>query len=306
MRAHKQQDIEVVGDATATHARRKVLTAAMAGAAAWLAGVARPIAARAADGDPLILGERNTERTTTGLDTRAEGATTLVVAAHGESSVAILGSSGEGSGVRGESNRGAGVSASSSLGNAVEGTSYSGIGVTGNSFLGAGVQGGSSEFAGVQGNSRYGVAVDGGNVSQEQPAVRGWAQAGQTGVFGISSPEGEPVPLPVSPVGVGVFGLSQVSGGTGVVATGDVGVDVRGRALFSSSGTATVRAGTRSVDVATEFTLSKGSRILATLQGSPGNGAVVQAAIPQDERSFRIVLSEPVARDVTIAWFVIG
>ena len=109
-----------VDTATVARSRRSILAAAAGAAAASAAAtLARPIAAAAADGDPLILGQSNSAASATGLDGR------LLVNGQGgslndPSEIALRVTSLHGTAVRGESSGRRGSSTSGVCGVANE------------------------------------------------------------------------------------------------------------------------------------------------------------------------------------------
>jgi hypothetical protein len=86
---------------------------------------------------------------------------------------------------------------------------------------------------------------------------------------------------------------------------GGTALKVTGRAVFSRSGTVTVRAGTSSA-TKNHVALTGSSLVLATLQHDVP-GVWVRSAVPEVAgRSFTVHLSKAVRPSTTVAWFVIN
>jgi hypothetical protein len=118
----------------------------------------------------------------------------------------------------------------------------------------------------------------------------------------------------------GVWGISPL--GAGVQGTTDVGTAVKAQALqlnegtaleaigpvkFSTSGLATIAAGTERVTVNPGVPLSSDSKVLAMLQEDTGNRSTVER-VGRDPSSdtFQIVLTRPSKRAVQVGWFLIS
>lgn len=155
--------------------------------------------------------------------------------------------------------------------------------------------------AGVWGSGFSGDGVVGS--SRSRSGVRGFRTEG-TGVSG----EGV--------VGDGVVGQSRSaagvrgrgSSGPGIVAE-NVGsgpaLDVRGKAMFSRSGTALVPANTASVTVEMDR-LSEESIVFALLQDDAPDTFVRATTVHPFAGSFVIHLSRRAARELRVAWFIVG
>jgi len=126
-----------------SHSRRALLTAGVAGAAAWLVGrVAAPEAARSASGDPLILGQSNDATGFTTLNNLDAGIQVLSVNAP-NASVGIRADVGGFTGIFGSST-GDGIAlwgANTGTGTGVNGTSEHGNGVAGSASTGSALYG---------------------------------------------------------------------------------------------------------------------------------------------------------------------
>lgn len=289
------------------YGRRPLLVGAASAVAGWLTAQAAPV--RADEGDPVRLGRRNESAAPTTIVNLAPSETTLRARASGSGAVALDATSPRGTAVHGLTRDGNGVSGEAVFGIGVSGHSIEpgSFAVSGESTDGVGVQGGSHGGVGVQGNSQFGVAVQGGNVSETEPAVQGWAQNHQTGVMGRSTGLDDLEPIP-SPRDVGVFGIADPSGGSGVLARSRRGWALRaaGRVKFSTSGTAVIASGASSVTVAPTFDVVVSAKVLAMLQGDPGNAASVRfVTIDPDAKAFTITTTEAVAVATPVAWFVL-
>lgn len=291
----------------ASRPSRRSLIAGGLGALAALAVQGRASGARAATGDPVLLGASNRAGRTTAIANADAGETTLRVRASGSGGVAVDGVCQRGTGLHGLSTHGSGVSGETVFGIGVSGLAIEpgSYAVSGNSSAGVGVQGGSDTGVGVQGNCEFGVAVQGANISETAPAVRGWAQNGQTGVMGISTALGGDVGA--SPSDVGVFGVSDGSAGRGVLARSADGLalEADGRVRFSTSGVATVPAGSSQVVVTPAFEVTASARILAMPQSDPGAATVRWVEPDVVASAFTIRMSGNVASDTAVAWFVL-
>jgi hypothetical protein len=264
--------------------------------------------ADAATRRPVLLGRNNRARAATTIANVHRDGTALRTRAHGRSSIALEARSRAGVGIHGESERSTGVQGVTVFGNGVDGMSFAvgSVGVFGNSVHGFGVRGDSFDQIGVIGESHDGKGVVGANVSESSPAVQGWAQAGQTGVQGISTTAGD-LTEPTAPRLTGVVGACDAAGGTGVLARSRRGTALRveGTISLTSGGLATIPSGARTVTVTPGFSLTADTKILCTQQQDPGGGASVQY-VDHDERAFTAHLTAPAQRNTTLAWLVIS
>jgi hypothetical protein len=228
--------------------------------------------------------------------------------ASGRGAIGLQGVAAAGTGVHGLSRDANGI-----LGESVFGTGVSGFSsepgstaVSGDSGNGVGVQGGSHGGVGVQGNSQFNVAVQGGNVSETEPAIRGTAQNGQTGVMGRSQAFDEFEQV-ASPRNVGVFGVADRPGGRGVLARSRQGraFQANGRVRFSTTGLATVPVGGSDVTVTPAFRVVASAKVLATIQGNAAGAAAVRAVtVDPAANAFTVHMTEPVAASTLVAWFL--
>ena len=136
-------------------------------------------------------------------------------------------------GVKGESVGGTGTAGLSSTGTGVQGSSTSGSGVTGTS----------STSSGVAGSSVSAIGVSGSSTASLQPAIRGFSDGANTGVFGFSRTFGLGTP-PATPANTGVYGYAiedptavgvkgESTAGTGVVGLATNGNGVVGQSSGS-------------------------------------------------------------------------
>jgi hypothetical protein len=251
-----------------------MLGAAVAGAGIATGLVAGAEPAEASNGNPVELGETNTETSTTVVTNANSGALEGSTSANGgHSGVRGTDTSTKGGfGVAGSSTNGAGVSGTTS------GNNQAGV---------SGIDGSPDGAFGVQGFSRVGVAVFG---------------KGTSGAYGV---QGE------STISIGVYGSSPT--GTGVYASSPDGYALQvagtaqftGTVLFSRSGEATVAAGDSSV-VVTGVALSASSIVLATLQGYVAGLGVLGVAKDATASKMTIHLSKATTAALKVGWFVIG
>lgn len=322
-------DIENIENTT--RSRRAILAGGLGGITALIFdAVGRPRAARAADGEPLILGQSNEAESTTSLAVSPGDAPAVSLTRVGDGTVlrvagglletndgtgvsawgATVGVFGEshGRGVRGSGSTG--VYGSGDL-RGVEGWAMEGAGVAGASTKGAGVRGSSDTGPGVRGQSRDSSGVFGFHGGSSDPAVRL-----RTGVYGrtISGAADSRGVVGSAVAGSGVAGDSESGAGVrGVSSTGDGGyfkstsgngLSVDGRVRFNRSGSLTVPAGQASA-TKTGIALSSASLVLATMQQRRA-GVHLEAVVPDPANSrFRVHLNKPVPANTKVAWFVI-
>jgi hypothetical protein len=317
-------------ETTTPRSRRAILAAGLgAGAATVATALARPLAVRATNGDPVLAGYQYTATTVTGFDTTGAG---------GEN--ALFGQSDSANGVNGISSSGIGVL----------GASDSYLGVYGNSTSGIGVYGASGSSSGVFGFS----------FASNQPAILGRSQGASTGVQGYSGSGTTPTPpaktgvygyavqdatargvTGQSTAGYGISGIAStgraVNGaattGHGVMGLANTGIGTRGyavtgTALYAStsgpkvgtalraigrvkfdncSGVATIAAGHNSVTVTPGSDMLATSAVVATLMGSAGGTTTVHRVVVNAVAdTFTIYLTANATAAVTVAWHVFG
>jgi hypothetical protein len=293
------------GDSPKRRPARVDRRAVMAGGLGVLSGtlLAQAPPAQAANGEPVLLGQDNTETAPTRIRNLKADEVGLRVTAQGAGSTALEALS-PNVALRAEGEQGTGVWGVSQSGDGVVGQSFFAAGVHGISSHGFGVVGDGELLAGVSGNSRFSSGVVGANVATDKPAVQGWAQNGSTGVQGISA-GGEATP-PISP-NTGVHGVCDAADGIGVLAQSASGTALRvdGRAVFGRSGVLVIPARSRSATKA-GIRLTRASLVLAILRQHQA-GVHVEAAVPDPATgSFTVYLNRRVRRDIQVAWFVVN
>ena len=164
--------------------RRALLAGALGGIGAWIAsGIGRASPARAADGDPVLVGSENNSTSVTKLTNNATSDTVL----------------------QGDSTSGIGVSGSSSSANGVEGFSTSNRGVYGQSISNSAVYGlglSASMGAGVGHSANNGTGIFGFSGAFVLPAAKP-----KTGVYGYAAQDNASQGVwGHSPAGNGVVG----------------------------------------------------------------------------------------------------
>jgi hypothetical protein len=271
-----------------------LLTGAAAGVAVLAAEqLARPLAARADDGDPVLLGQyqnSSSETSITGGGLRVEGGVLgFAVIVHGvNDGPGLLASSDHELVVTPESTRGSG--------DAIRGESGSGTGVYGSSHSGEGVHGESESGNGVVGNSATGFGVVG----------SGGVNIGTFGggVFGGSE------------TGVGVFGKSDNGVGVRAEAGTDlqgVALEVSGRMVYTGAGRTSIPLGSQrvSVDPSPVPVSTTATQILVTLRGNPSAPGKKAVAVHLSHieitgpNAFDIVLTGPAARAIEASFLIV-
>jgi hypothetical protein len=120
--------------------------------------------------------------------------------------------------------------------------------------------------------------------------------------------------------GLGVLGISSL--GIAVKGTTDVGTAMKaevnelregtafeavGPVKFSTSGVASIGASTDRVSVDPGVPVTSASKVLALLQGNPGNKAAVDwVEVDPVSNTFEIVLTKSPSHSVDVAWFLIS
>jgi len=267
------------------------------------ATLAQASPAQASNGEPVRLGQDNTESLQTSIHNTKVDGVGLRVTARGASSIAMDARS-PNVAVRAEGVQGAGVHGISESGDGVVGQSEFAAGVNGVSFHGFGVVGDGHLLAGVVGNSRFDSGVVGGNFAPDKPAVLGWAQNGSTGVQGFSA---GPDTSPPAAANTGVHGVCDAPDGTGVLAQSTHGVALRvaGRAVFHESGVHAIPAKATSV-TKTDIPLTTASLVLATLQQHQ-RGLHIEAVVPDPAtNSFTVYLNRQARAGSRVAWLVVN
>jgi hypothetical protein len=315
---------------------RRNMLAGAAGAIGALAAGSLARDAKAADGDPIILGGANTETgITTISSTGADSAVAIEAYSqlHGAFDVvnhsgdAVWGRSVNDLGVLGNSQTGTGIKGESiSSGHGMHGVAHDAehSGVFGESDIGDGVRGSSSaqsgdsigvrglgEMAGVGGFSNTGpdsIGVLGHSLGFVKPTAG-------TGVSGLGDKSGV---TGFSTAGTGVQGVGPVgvagrpsSGGTGVMATAaddgsGLALRAQGPTAFSLSGILSIGANAKS-GIVSGVSLRSGSLVLATVQNDLG--IPVDSAVPDVAGSTITVnlgKTVPAGKTAKVAWFVVN
>lgn len=280
--------------------RRTLLGAALGAVVAAVAtALGRPAPARALDGQPIVIGVRQSATGETALSNFATDATVLDVDSSAGVAIAgnggkfgVIGGSGPGTGVYGFADGGAGVDGQSNKGSGVTGFSINGRGVAGSSFKDHGLFGHTDAIhgkAGVFGESNDPTAhgVVGINIATETMGVLGTETSGVRGQ----------VPNTAGLIGVHAFALEEATA-----------LSVEGTARFSRSGKASLPRGRSYVDVRVPGGLSASSLVLAVPMINRA-GVHVQSAVPNAATGkVRINLNRVASSSspTPIAWFVVN
>lgn len=173
------------------------------------------------------------------------------------------------------------------------------------SSAGTGVHG----MAAAESGTTYGVR--GIAVSTRGTGVFGRVNANSGTTYGVRG-EAE------SKDGFGVYGISdngqgvhgETESGVGVVGRASTGIAIRanGRVQIQrASGVATITAGTNSVTVKPDITLTTNSAVLATLNGDPLYDATIyRVRVNVDRNELTVFLTGNTAQNVRVAWLVLG
>jgi hypothetical protein len=246
--------------------RRSLLTAAAGGAAALAAGAIKPGGVSAGVAEPVLQDQDNATVAPTGV-TNATG-----------DSTALYGTASTGIGVQGRS-----TDASDPEGNPTN----------------AGVVG----IAGASSNVNPNIALTGvygvseASSTLDFTAAGVWGESGDFGVIGsgFGGVLGDGV--------LGVFGASSEPGGIGVAAVADdlagFGLLVDGRAIFSRSGRATVKAGSKKKVV--NLAGCRAATLVFAVLAQNRDGRYVRAAVPESGK-FTVYLNANVAKNTKVTW----
>jgi hypothetical protein len=325
----------------AARSRRAVMLAGVAGVAAIaVETLARPAQVLANDPNDVTKGVVNHATNLTTLINDAERGTGLAVYSD---LIGMVVSAGNDNGIGLKVGGDLGIEVNGELAISAEGTEQGIVASAREAIYGEGDDvgvHGSGDIAGLKGESGLGYAVLGTSSADGHPAILGWSTANVSGVQGYSAPSSRPPGPPPAAVGVygyaaqaatarGVYGQSTVgrgveghaTSGIGVVASATSGTALeatggstgwalrttQGRVGFNTAGLASIAAGSDHVTVSPGFPISSTSKVLAILQGDPGNGALV-GHVSRDVANdrFTIKLTVSAARATPIAWFVIG
>lgn len=270
-------------EAPTTRSRRALLAGALGGIGAWTASaIGRAGPARAANGETVTVGGS------------FDGTTTTTITKSGSGSAAIAGKSTGGYGLYGESSSAYGVYAWSTSGWAVYGQTITGIGVVGSSSA--------TDMAAIQGqNAGHSTGVLGYSGDEVPPAAKA-----KTGVYGHAAQDSSSRGVwGRANAGQGVRG--QATSGVGVYGKATTGLALQavGRAKFSTSGVATIAAGSDGVTVTPGVNVTSASFVLLTPKSSLG-GRDLWFTTNATADTFRIRISSPRASATKVAWLLLG
>ena len=277
--------VTVITETSPPRSRRALLSAALgAGVATLAAALGRPLSAKAADGQPVLVGGEYDGSSVTKITVTSPA-------------VALWGKSTEESGVVGESFELPGVRGHSGVSSGVDGRGS--VGVRGGSPGGSGVFGVSgsewdkpfpwARLTGVYGYAAHDVSARG---------VHGHSTVGR-GVFGQAT-TGQAVHGYATTGTAGYFATELPTSGFALRAIGRVKLD-------KCVGIATVASGTKSIVVSPGIDLGTGSAVVATLQGTAGGTTTVhRVAVDTAANSFTIYLTANSTSNVKVAWHVFG
>ncbi|KRT61937.1 MAG: EBNA-1 protein [Chloroflexi bacterium CSP1-4] len=289
----------MITESPSPRSRRALLNAALgAGVATIAAALGRPLPAKAADGDPVVVGGTYTASSVTRFDTGATGA--IALWGYSTSQAGVYGQSTSGNGVIGESSSGTGVAGNTTSGIGVVGFSPSGIGVYGISQTNTGVQGFSGAFGAQPGGAAPAKTGVHGYAAQDANArgVHGQTTAGR-GVYGQAT-SGYGVRGYATSGTAGYFATARATTGFALHAVGRVRLD-------KSAGLATIISGAKSVVVTPGINLVPVSAVVATLQGDAGGTTTVhRVAVNATTNTFTIYLTANSTAHVQVAWIVLG
>ena len=307
----------MTADPIVPRSRRALLAAGLGGlVAAGAAAIGRPLPAQAANGDPLILCQANTATSTTTLTVDTTNGFVVDGGAN-TTSAAIKGTSGSnvGAGVFGEADPG-------SFAMGVRGVSDVGAGVvaettTGDAVWARSVEPGSRAVY-AQSTDGYAVWADSGDTGvQAQGASFGVTAYSETGTGLVASSDAATKPAAIASTSkhtglIAHYGASVPAGfvRTALYAHSDptgTALRTQGHVRFSSAGLATIAAGTRSVTVNPGMDITASSKVLVTLQSSPGGTTTIQrVARNTTANTFTIWLTANATANTTAAWFLIS
>jgi hypothetical protein len=281
--------------------RRALLAGALGGLGAWAAtavGRANPVRGAGDDGTAIEIG---------GLYANAQSQTTLANQANNERVLWVASNGGGGGGA------GVAITGFSQSGVGVEGWSNNVRGVYGHA-LSSGVEGEATMGNGVYGHSSgtnqrgvYGKAEGGGG----SIGVEGWTGSSSgTGVLGFcgSLATGQNYGVrgySASPTGIGVAG----QGTTGVlgVSSGTAGIALQanGRTNLSTSGVATITAGSTSKTITPGVDVTTASFVLLTPKANIGSRALWFTTDATNNK-FTIRMSSARSSGTKVAWLLLG
>jgi hypothetical protein len=281
-------------DALSPRSRRAMLGAVLGAGAATVASALRPLSARAADGQPVLLGVVNSAATFTQITNSDHPGTYALLAADGTYALAGVNDTSEPA-VVGQAHGSDGIGVK---GHVYDATQTGGaVGVLG-ATAGHHTQIGVSGVAVPEGIAVNARTEDGFGVFAEATggyAVQGGATTGR-GVFGQATS------------GLGVYGAATT--GTGLLgsATSGFALLTTGRIrLDQSAGKATIASGASSVVVAPGIDLTASSAVIATLNSNAGGStAVKRVTVNTTTNTFTIYLTANSTASVRVAWLVLS
>jgi hypothetical protein len=285
--------------------RRALLAGALGGIGAWAAsavGRANPV--RADDGDPVLLATTNTATNGTLVHNQVNNA------------IVFKGlSDGSGTGIVGESDAGTGVWGVSASASAVRGSSGSSHGVFGHSDTSTGIRGETaSTAAAAKGVHGVVLSTSPGSLSAGVRGENNGTGGAGIGVHGSQAGSGWGI-FGTTPAGLGVNGTS--SSGTGVrgssssgaglfgVSSNGFALQTEGRLKVSTSGVATIAAGSTSKTVNAGVNVTSGSFVLLTPKANIGGRALWFTTNPSGD-TFRIRMSSSRSSNTKVAWLLLG
>ncbi|HEX6128817.1 MAG TPA: hypothetical protein VF071_07350 [Candidatus Limnocylindria bacterium] len=294
--------------------RRALLAGALGGLGAWAASAVGRASPVRAENEYIQVGG---EYTTATSQTRIRNETNTEDVFRAESSTS-------GTALGGTSNSGIAVFGWSTSYYGVFGHSASHVAVHGQTNTGVGVNGFSGYGKGVYGSSSAGLGVGGFTTATNQPAVMAEAHGNSTGVLGYSGTK--PTPAAKAKTGVyghatqdigsrGVWGRSnagqgvrgQATSGVGLFGTATNGFALRtaGRTKLSTSGVATIAAGSTSKTVTPGVDVTSGSFVLLTPKANIGSRAL-WFTTNASANTFTIRLSSSRSSGTKVAWLLLG
>jgi hypothetical protein len=300
---------------------RRALLAAGLGSlvAAVAAALGRPVTVRAANGDNFILGQTNAATSTTRLNTDAvdglfvdggAGTTNAIKGTTGSNvGAGVLGMADPGSfaaGVIGISDVGAGVVAETTSGDAL--------------FARSTADGSRAIYAQNASSGGYAVYAEANEDAISAQSASGTAVTGYsgTGIGVFAAGDGGSNPAILAEAGshtavaafYGSRGVTTGAAKTAIyaqAATGGTALRAQGPVRFSTSGLATIPSGSRSVIVTPGVDITASSKVLATLQTSPGGTTAIQRVTRNaTANNFTVWLTANATANTIVAWFVIS
>lgn len=284
-------------DSKAQTSRRALLLASVGGAAALVAqALGRPLTARAADGDAMLVGGEYTGDSITQITTAGD---ITAIGGGSETGAGLLGNAQSGWGVLGTADTGIGV-AGTANGNPVVMTTPRRLGRLNARELGLHKLDVTDQGIGVRGESGSGFGIFGLSTGGDHAGVVGISDGAGIGVVG-NAPSVGVLGAADENTGVGLYGLGATVSGYALAADG--------KAAFRRSGKASVLKNKRYVDVdlRTKGGLDQYSLCFAVMQTSR-SGTWVRNVRPNYPIAgkMRIYLNKVASTtsSSTVAWIV--